>query len=41
MIYVLVIIAVLAVYFFAWCLCQAAGRNEYPDIIDDPSEDVK
>jgi len=34
--YIIAGIFVIAVYYFTWCLCKAAKRNDYPDI-----EDVK
>ena len=38
--YIFLIILIAVVYVFAYCLCQVAGEDQYPDIIDDPfSED--
>ena len=38
--YILLAILIAVVYVFAYCLCQMAGEDQYPDILDDTfSED--
>ena len=37
--YILLAILIAVVYVFAYCLCQMAGEDQYPDIPDPFSED--